>query len=109
MIIESEMDVNENMEMDNKPTEETPETDYSPYCKICGGCGIDGCCSAMNCDQSEEGDYCEMYLKDLKHGYLSNELFSKRIYDKLPDDLKAECDQIWSEAYDTVYKKGNEN
>jgi uncharacterized protein YxeA len=48
------------------------DVNYSPYCKICSACGEEGCCSPLNCSQHKDGEYCELYLKDLKFAYQSN-------------------------------------
>ena len=73
----------------------------SPYCKICSGCGEDGCCSALHCEQSPDGDYCKTYLNDLKFGYL----MYKDLYHYLKDDeeSKKKIDQIFDENYDFIY------
>ena len=48
---------------------EKTEDSYNPYCSVCDSCGEDGCCSALNCKQSNNGKYCETYLKNLQFGY----------------------------------------
>jgi hypothetical protein len=77
--------------------------DYSPYCPECGSCGEDGCCSAISCKQSPNGDYCETYLKDLRFGYM----MYKDLYKLICEDpkYKDELDKIWDENYDIIHKK----
>jgi hypothetical protein len=48
---------------------EATEDTYGPYCRECEACGEEGCCSALLCKQSESGDYCSGYLRDLRFGY----------------------------------------
>ena len=63
----------------------TKKENYNPYCKVCSGCGEDGCCSAVNCEQSKDGKYCAKYLKDLQFGYLMH----KAMYEFLKDDKES--------------------
>lgn len=79
-------------------------SDYSPYCQICDACGEDGCCSALSCQQHPDGAYCETYLKELKFGYTLNKQFYKELYDKLPKELQEECDLMWDQVYDNIFK-----
>lgn len=72
--------------------------DYDPYCPVCGGCGEEGCCSPLKCQQDEKGDFCKGYLKDLKLGYYMNQYFHKKIWDRMPEDLKEEYNQEWDKA-----------
>ena len=78
--------------------------DYSPYCSICGTCGVEGCCSPIACQQHPDGDYCQIYLQDLKHAYLMNDWWYKNVYDTLSPELKEQCDIEYNEIYDAIYK-----
>ena len=81
---------------------EQNEDDYSPYCKVCGACGEDGCCSAMMCKQSPDGDYCDHYLKELKFSYLMH----KDTYDLLTDEeAKKKRDAFFDENWDLIFKQ----
>ena len=84
-------------------SEESEE--YNPYCKVCTGCGEDGCCSALICEMSPEGEYCETYLKDLE---LSHRCF-KEIWDRFSDDERVDkiIGEIFDKNYDIVYKDEN--
>ena len=79
--------------------------DYHPYCKVCTGCGEDGCCSAINCQHSKDGAYCETYLKDLKFAYLMH----NDTYEFLKDDeeSKKKIDEIFNRNWDLIYKTKN--
>lgn len=70
--------------------------DYNPYCPVCSGCGEDGCCSATICQQSEDGSYCQTYLKDLKLSYRMYKWTMNNLYERLPEDLKNELDEEYS-------------
>jgi len=84
---------------------EPNEDNYSPYCKVCGACGEDGCCSAMMCKHSPDGDYCEHYLKELKFGYL----MSKDTYDLVTEEeAKKKRDSLFDENWDLVFKTKSE-
>lgn len=72
--------------------------DYNPYYQVCSGCGEDDCCSAINCQQSKDGKYCETYLNDLKFGYL----MFKDLYE-LVDEKTAE--EIYDKNYEIIYEK----
>lgn len=76
------------------------QSKYDPYCPICSACGEDGCCSALVCEQHEDGHYCETYLKDLKLGYAMDKWFMTTLYDQLTDEQKQMYDNKWSELYD---------
>ncbi len=79
------------------------ENSYSPYCPECSACGEEGCCSALLCKMSENGDYCQGYLKDLKYGYsVHNELL-----EMLGDDpiYKEKVDEILDRNFDRFYTK----
>jgi hypothetical protein len=75
---------------------------YSPYCPVCTGCGEDGCCSALHCEQSENGMYCKTYLRDLKFGYL----LSKDLYELISKDerYKENLDEIFDKNYKIIYE-----
>jgi hypothetical protein len=75
----------------------------SPYCSVCDACGEEGCCSAISCKQSPEGDYCEGYLKDLKFAYL----MYKDLMGLLEDDPnhKEAIDKMFDKNWDIVFKK----
>jgi hypothetical protein len=77
----------------------------SPYCPVCNACGVEGCCSALACEQSPDGDYCDGYLKDLRFGYAMNEWFSKNLYDKMSQELKDQYDKEWDGAYNRFYRE----
>jgi len=80
---------------------EEEENPYSPYCSECSACGEEGCCSALMCKMSENGDYCGSYLKDLKFGYsVHNELL-----EMLEDDskYKKKIDEILDRNFDRFY------
>jgi len=81
---------------------EVKET-YNPYCPVCDGCGEDGCCSAMHCEQSPEGSYCETYLRDLKFGYFMHNLIIEKIYNE--KEKYKELIEFFKEAVDTNYNK----
>lgn len=85
------------------------QENYSPYCPICSACGEDGCCSALCCQQHPDGDYCETYLKELRFGYALNKQFYKELYNKLSKELQEECDKIWEETYDNIFKSDEED
>ena len=79
------------------------DKESSPYCPICNACGVEGCCSALACQQNPDGDYCDGYLKDLRFGYAMNEWVTKNLYDKMPQDLKDQYDKEWHESYKQFY------
>lgn len=74
---------------------------YAPYCPKCGSCGEDGCCPATMCQQSPDGHYCQIYLKELKFGYL----MYHRLLELIKDDekYKEQVDKMWDELYDKVF------
>lgn len=82
--------------------------DYkSPYCPVCDGCGEDGCCTALCCQQSPDGDYCKMYLRDLRFGY---RMF-KDMWDLIPQDPESQSklDEIYDKNYDLEYGRATDN
>jgi len=79
------------------------ESTYSPYCPECGSCGEDGCCSAISCKQSPNGDYCETYLKDLKFAYLMYKDLM-RLFEEDPDH-KETIDKMFDKNWDIIFKK----
>lgn len=83
-------------------SQEVEEEPYTPYCKICDTCGEDGCCTALACEQHEDGKYCVTYLRDLKFGYL----MSKDLYELIADDpkYKDRLEKIYDENYEIIYK-----
>ena len=84
---------------------EKTEESYNPYCPICDSCGEDGCCSALNCKQSDNGKYCETYLKDLQFGYrMSKDLFNL-IEEKGDEEMKKSLDELYDKNYDLTWKK----
>lgn len=78
--------------------------DYSPYCPECGTCGEEGCCSALNCKQSENGSYCEGYLHDLKFGYYMNRWVENNLIKELTDEQQTKYNEEWHRAFDKFYK-----
>ena len=84
---------------------EKTKDSYNPYCPICDSCGEDGCCSALNCKQSNNGKYCETYLKDLQFGYrMFKDLFNL-IEEKGDDEMKKSLDELYDKNYDLTWKK----
>lgn len=83
------------------------EIDYSPYCKECEACGEEGCCSALQCSQSPNGDYCATYLMDLRFGYAMNKWAETYLIDKLTDEQRALYNEVWDNHYDLIYEKPN--
>lgn len=83
--------------------------DYSPYCKVCGGCGEDGCCSALMCEQSKDGDYCETYLTELKINYYCHRELLEYVYKN--KDMYMELISKISINYNKAYDRyiNNEN
>jgi hypothetical protein len=79
------------------------ENTYLPYCKECDACGEEGCCSALVCKQSEKGDYCKGYLRDLRFGYQ----MYRDLMEIVSEDpkYKEQIDKIWDENYERFYKK----
>jgi len=82
---------------------DTSEDHYSPYCKICDSCGEDGCCSAMSCKQSPDGDYCQSYLMELKFAYLMYHDIIKIVGDdpKYSEAISKAFDENW----DIIFKR----
>lgn len=81
----------------------------SPYCPICDACGEDGCCSALNCEQHPDGDYCTTYLRDLKFGYKMNRWFENNLEHKLPKELQEEYNRVWDKVWDETYLENKDN
>lgn len=79
------------------------KTYHSPYCNECGGCGEDGCCSAAACTQ-RGGDYCDVYLRELKFGYIMNKWFYNEIRSHISEELQKLYDDKWSDTYDQLMK-----
>jgi len=77
----------------------------SPYCSVCDACGEEGCCSALACQQSKDGDYCESYLRDLKFHYALEKWASNEIIRKLPKDLQKKYNDKWDDLWEIYYKK----
>ena len=61
----------------------------------------------MACSQDPNGHYCSGYLKDLKLGYVMNEWVQKNLLDEklIPKELIEKYNKEWEEAYDSIYKK----
>lgn len=78
--------------------------DQSPYCPECNACGEEGCCSPLMCKQSENGDYCARYLKDLQFGYHMHEWLEKNLIEGLSPEMKEKYNEEWDKAYDLFYK-----
>lgn len=81
------------------------EEDYSPYCPECTACGEPGCCSVYMCQMAENCSYKGTYLKKLKENYSLMEEFYKSIYERLPEDLKAEFDKLQETNWEYWYGK----
>ena len=81
---------------------------YNPYCPICDSCGEDGCCSALNCKQSDNGKYCGTYLKDLQFGYRMFKELYNLIDEKGDEEMKKSLDELYDKNYDLTWKKGEE-
>ena len=81
------------------------DVNYSPYCKICSACGEEGCCSPLNCSQHKDGEYCELYLKDLKFAYQSNKEILKYIEENYPEksDINLKINEILDKNIDKFY------
>jgi len=87
------------------------ENFYSPYCEICTGCGEDGCCPASNCQQHPDGKYCEIYLKELKFGYLMYHKLMGMVEEdpKYKEEISEVFDELWDRIFDdNVNKKEDE-
>jgi hypothetical protein len=79
------------------------ESKYSVHCPECSGCGDEFCCSPLRCKMSENGgDYCQIYLTDLKYGYsVKNDLL--KMIGKDPK-YKELVDEIIDRNYDRFYR-----
>jgi hypothetical protein len=75
--------------------------DNTPYCKICDSCGEELCCSPTSCKQHPEGEYCDIYLAQLKVGYKMYEYLINKIYKELSEDVKQEIDEKETELQKT--------
>jgi len=80
---------------------EATEDIYSPYCQECEACGEEGCCSALMCKQSESGDYCSGYLRDLRFGYHMHRWIENNL---LFDIEEHQLAKYWEE-YDKTFSK----
>jgi hypothetical protein len=87
---------------------EKTEESYNPYCSICDSCGEDGCCSALNCKQSNNGKYCETYLKELQFGYRMFKELYNLIDEKGDEEMKKSLDELYDKNYDLTWKKDEE-
>jgi hypothetical protein len=85
--------------------EESDLENYSPYCEECTACGESGCCSVYMCTMGDKCDYKQTYLRELKEAYSLMEEFYKHIYEKLPEDLKAEFDKLEETNWEYWYGK----
>lgn len=73
----------------------------NPYCKVCGACGEEGCCSPLTCDFTEGCEYKDIYLKDLKYGYL----LMQRLYDYLDHNHDGQAiKEIEDKTYNDIYE-----
>lgn len=72
-----------------------------PYCAVCESCGEDGRCSALICQHSKDGEYCEWYMRELKFAYK----MYHDIYPFLKDDeeSKKKIDEIWDKNHDSIF------
>lgn len=78
------------------------EESYNPYCEVCSGCGEDGCCSAMICQHSKDGAYCETYLADLRFAYL----MFKDMWELVDsEEGKKKLDEIYDKNRDLIYRQ----
>jgi hypothetical protein len=87
-------------------TEEKNNEEWeSPYCSVCDACGEEGCCSALCCHQSPNGDYCSGYIRDLRFGYR----MYKDMWDLIPKDTETQekLDAIYDKNYDIEYRSNN--
>lgn len=92
--------------------EEILEEDFeSPYCSVCTSCGIEGCCPPTICTFENGCKYGEIYLQDLKFGYLMYQELSEMIYNKCEkrnqdydDFFMGEYKRIFDKNYEKVYK-----
>lgn len=88
-------------------TEDEEIEAYNPYCKVCGNCGEDGCCSAMACQFTNECEYKETYIEELKFAYLMYhdllELFDG------DDKYKEQINQLIDKNFDIIYKDRKSN
>lgn len=76
---------------------------YSLYCPYCEACGEEGCCTALVCKNHPEGDYCDIYLTDLKFSYAVHQEFMVKA--ELTPEQIAIYHRIWDKKYDFFYKK----
>lgn len=77
------------------------EEDYSPYCNKCQACGEEGCCSALVCNHSKDGEYCRGYLDDLRFGYI----MFRETYKLLEENHNDELEKIYNKNYNLIYNK----
>lgn len=86
------------------------EEEYSPYCPVCSACGVEGCCSPLSCQMTENCSY-PGYLRDLKFGYAMNEWVEKNLLDEklIPKELIEKYNEEWEKAYDIFYKEETED
>lgn len=85
----------------NEPS--TNDDDGSPYCKICDACGITGCCNPPQCQQHPEGDYCDIYLAELKMHWALHNAFMNHI-DENKDKYK-DLIEWQDKKYDELHDK----
>lgn len=83
------------------------EDNYSPYCSICDGCGMEDCCSPLNCEQHPKGEYCRLYLNDLKFTYSLHYAFMEYLYKNKEKyaELSDEYDKIMNQKLKHYYAK----
>lgn len=83
--------------------ETTGET-YSPYCKECDACGEEGCCSPLMCRQSENGDYCSGYIRDLRFGYHMHRWIENNLLSDLEEHQVSKYIEEYDRAFGNFYK-----
>ena len=83
---------------------EATETTYGPYCRECEACGEEGCCSALMCKQSEKGDYCSGYLRDLRFGYHMHLWIENNIIWDLTEEQMSKYMEEYDKAFGKFYK-----
>lgn len=82
------------------------QEEYNPYCPVCTACGVQGCCSPLSCQMTENCHY-PSYLIDLKFGYAMNEWVQKNLLDEklISKELIEKYNEEWEKEYDLFYKE----